>query len=325
MKTIDNNQQKKELEASTKAKDLFNLDVVKQYTKDGFVVLKDVIDQDLIEEARQHVEWLIKKYPDLRPEHLHHPLVRNDAFWVRLITDDRLLNIAELFLGSNLACFTAHYICKPAFNGHPVLWHQDGAYWKLEPMEALTVWLAVDESTSKNGCLKMIPGSHKLPLQVPELRTDKPNMLFSSMNETVVENLIETFGVVDIELQPGDISIHHPQIVHGSEPNTSSKRRCGLDIGFIQTSTRVCNQELYLDPILARGTQVKGINNYQMFPKYDPQKTIPFSNSGEWDKKVDRLNQDNNFSFREISNKETITDVNKMIERLKTGTVKRTN
>lgn len=317
-------QQAKTTRMSQHSKDYINndLDVVEQYKKDGFVVLKNVIDQDLIKETKQHVEWLIKKYPDLRPEHLHHPLIRNDAFWVRLVTDDRLLDIAELFLGPNLACFTSHYICKPAFNGHPVLWHQDGAYWNLEPMEGITLWLAVDESTSENGCLKMIPGSHKLPLQVPELRTDKPNMLFSSMNETVVENLIETAGVVDIVLQPGDVSIHHPQIVHGSEPNTSPKRRCGLDIGFIKTSTRISNQELYLDPMLVRGVSVEGINNYRMFPKYIAENTIPFSGSKEWDKKVSRLNQNNDFSHSGTSDEKVITDVKKMIQRLKTLTVK---
>jgi phytanoyl-CoA hydroxylase len=128
------------------------IDVIKRYSKDGFAILKNVIDKDLIEEMKQHVEWLIKKYPDLRLEHLHHPLIRDDAFWVRLVTDDRLLDIVKLFLGPNLACFTAHYICKPLFDGHAVFWHR--TYWKLKPMGGITSWLAVDESTPENGCLR---------------------------------------------------------------------------------------------------------------------------------------------------------------------------
>jgi phytanoyl-CoA hydroxylase len=297
-------------------------DVIEQYAKNGFAVLRNVIDKDLIEETKQHVDWLIKKHPNLRPEHLHHPLIRDDAFWVRLVTDHRLLDIAELFLGSNLACFTAHYICKPPFDGYPVLWHQDGAYWKLEPMEGITLWLAVDESTSENGCLRMIPGSHKLPLQMPESRTNTPNMLFSSINTTIVENLIEASAVVDVVLQPGDVSIHHPQVVHGSEPNTSPKRRCGLDMGFIKTSTRISNQGLYLDPILARGVPVEGINNYRMYPKHIAEKTISFKGSEEWNRKAEIINQENIFFNSETENEDAITVVNRMIRRLRQGTLK---
>lgn len=297
-------------------------DLVEQYEKDGFAVLRNVIDKDLIEETRQHVEWLIKKYPDLRPEHLHHPLIRNDAFWVSLVTDDRLLDIAELFLGPDLACFTAHYICKPPFDGHPVFWHQDGAYWKLKPMEGITLWLAVDESTPENGCLKMVPGSHKLPLQIPELKTDIPNMLFSSINSTFIENLVETSETVDIMLQPGDVSIHHPQIVHGSEANTSPKRRCGLDMGFIKTSTQIQSRDLYLDPILARGVSVEGINNYRAYPKFNSDNTIPFKGSKKWDRKIEKMNQ-NNYSFDSGSEDENVLNiVNRMIKRLKRGTLK---
>ncbi|MGW7792158.1 phytanoyl-CoA dioxygenase family protein, partial [Streptomyces tricolor] len=141
--------------------------VLNEYEKNGFAILRNVLDQDLIAEAREHVEWLGRRYPHLRPEEYHHPLMRNDAFWVRLVTDERLVDIAELILGPDLACFTSHYVCKPPRDGRPVLWHQDGAYWKLRPMEALTVWAAIDESTTENGCLRIIPGSHELPIHAP--------------------------------------------------------------------------------------------------------------------------------------------------------------
>ena len=160
--------------------------IAADYRDQGFAIIRNVIGMDLIEEARNHVAWLINKYPDLRPEHFHHPLIRHDAFWVRLITDDRLVNLAEYFIGPNIACFTAHYICKPSYDGQPVLWHQDAAYWSLEPMNALTIWLAIDTSNSKNGCLRMIPGSHQIPVHSPSLRTDQPNVLFgvhSSLKE----------------------------------------------------------------------------------------------------------------------------------------------
>ncbi|MGW1204589.1 phytanoyl-CoA dioxygenase family protein [Streptomyces cyaneofuscatus] len=256
--------------------------VAKEYSENGFAIIRDVIPMDLIEEARSHIAWLLEKYPDVRPEHLHHPLIRNDAFWVRLISDSRLTDIAEHFLGPDIACFTAHYICKPAFDGQPVLWHQDGAYWKLEPMQALTVWLAVDRSSTENGCLRMIPGSHRLPLHAPSLSTDTENMLYSRSDEEIVNEWVEKNGVVDIELNPGDVSIHHPHLLHHSEANTSPHRRCGLDIGYISTSTHISSDGLYLDPVLVRGKPVEGTNSYRPLPRYTAGETIPFAGHEEW-------------------------------------------
>ncbi|MET8244088.1 phytanoyl-CoA dioxygenase family protein [Streptomyces sp. NPDC005202] len=287
------------------------------YAEHGFAIIRNVIPEDLLEEAREHVDWLTAKYPQLRPEHFHHPLIRNDAFWVRLISDPRLVDIGEYFLGPDLACFTAHYICKPPYDGQPVLWHQDGAYWKLAPMNALTVWLAVDESTTENGCLRMIPGSHELPLYEPNLRTDKPNMLFSEADGGLVRQWAEERGIVDIELNPGDVSIHHPHLLHCSEANTSPKRRCGLDIGYIATSTRIESQGLYLDPVLVRGEPVEDVNNYRPLPRYSPGETIAFAGHETW-------NDQPGVTSGSASVVETpIVTTERMIARLKEGTVAR--
>jgi phytanoyl-CoA hydroxylase len=295
---------------------------VQEYEKNGFTVLRGVLDSELIDEARRHVEWLGRRYPQLRPEDYHHPLMRNDAFWVRMVTDDRLLDIAELILGPDLACFTAHYVCKPPVDGQPVLWHQDGAFWKLVPMEALAVWVAIDPSTTENGCLRIIPGSHKVSIDPPSPRTDVANMLQSETREDLVRDWADRKGVVDIELAPGDVSIHHPNILHCSEPNTSSMRRCGLDIGYIPTSTKVANEGLYLDPILVRGKPGNAPNQYRAYPAYSPEETIPFRGCETWNTRVSEINRRG--GFVEGSGEETpLETTHRMIKRLKQGTVKR--
>ncbi|MFD8725753.1 phytanoyl-CoA dioxygenase family protein [Streptomyces sp. NPDC059629] len=294
-------------------------EAAEDYREKGFAIIRDVIPGDLIEEARTHTAWLMEKYPDVRPEHLHHPLIRNDAFWVRLISDSRLTDIAEFFLGPDVACFTAHYICKPPFNGQPVLWHQDGAYWKLQPMEALTVWLAVDRSSTENGCLRMIPGSHRIPLRTPSLRTDTENMLYSMTDEDLVQEWIDKAGIVDIELNPGDVSIHHPHLLHCSEANTSPKRRCGLDIGYISTSTGINSDGLYLDPVLVRGKPVEGVNNYRPFPRYMPGETIPFVGHEEWNDRAGVLGG----GVDRADEAAPIEVTKHMISRLREGSVKR--
>jgi phytanoyl-CoA hydroxylase len=294
-----------------------------EYAEQGFSIIRNVLPPDVLDDARAHVDWLIRKYPDLRPEHFHHPLIRNDAFWARLVSDPRLVGIAEFFLGPNLACFTAHYICKPPYDGQPVLWHQDGAYWTLSPMEALTVWLAVDESTTQNGCLRMIPGSQQLPLHKPSVRTDKPNMLYSTSDEDLVREWADKCGIVNIELQPGDVSIHHPHILHCSEPNTSATRRCGLDIGYISTTTRIRSEGLYLDPLLVGGADTNGLNSYRPFPAYQEGETIPFAGREEWNEKVAAFNAALPPRSRDLPEESPIETTRHMINRLREGTVKR--
>jgi ectoine hydroxylase-related dioxygenase (phytanoyl-CoA dioxygenase family) len=290
-------------------------DVLERYERDGFAIFRNVIDPDLIAEAREHVAWLLRRYPDLRPEHLHHPLIRNDACWVRLVTDPRLLRIAERFLGPDLACFTAHYICKPARGGMPVLWHQDGAYWKLEPMQALTVWLAIDESSPENGCLRVVPGSHRLPLQPIEVRTSPRNMLCSTIGADV-----DVSTAVDLVLQPGDVSIHHPHVVHGSEANGSDRRRCGLDIGYIPTSVAIRNTGLYTNPLLVRGSPVPGVNVYRPWPEYSPETSIPFAGCEAWNDRARQVNE--RHGFVHTSREDVLVETARIIRRLEEGTVK---
>jgi phytanoyl-CoA hydroxylase len=303
---------------------MFDTDaIVRDYEKNGFAIIRDVLDAELVKEAQAHVEWLGRRYPHLRPEEYHHPLMRNDAFWVRMVTDDRLVDIAQLFLGPDLACFTAHYVCKPPRDGRPVLWHQDGAYWKLDPMSALTVWAAIDPSTPANGCLRIVPGSHRVPIIPPHTRVDTPNMLYSQTSEDLVNEWVEKAGVVDIELAPGDVSIHHPNILHCSEANTSGTRRCGLDIGYIATSTQVANDGLYLDPILVRGRPGAAANNYRKYPAYSPDESIPFRGHEGWNDRIAEINARGGFTSPAAPEETPLDITHRMVQRLKEGTVSR--
>jgi len=190
-----------------------------------------VLDAELVAEASWHVDWRMARNPDLRPEHLGHKLLGSDPFWLRLVSDPRLLDIAELFIGPDFALFASHYISKPAGDGQPVLWHQDGSYWPLEPMKVVSLWLAVDDSNPENGCMRVVPGTQHMDLQALEERTDVANILRSGIDESVVDES----KAVDVVLKAGDVSVHHPSIIHGSNANRSPRRRCGLTIRYIPT------------------------------------------------------------------------------------------
>jgi ectoine hydroxylase-related dioxygenase (phytanoyl-CoA dioxygenase family) len=169
--------------------------------------------------------------------------------------------------------FASHYIVKPPGDGQPVLWHQDAAYWPLDPMEVVTVWLAVDASTPENGCLRIVPGSHLQATGALRSVTDIDNVLSSQTTLAVDEN-----SAVDVVLQPGDVEVHHPNVIHGSGPNLSTRRRAGLTIRYIPTSTRITDPGAGC-PILLRGAPVEGVNTYLTRPVFDPERHFPFSDA----------------------------------------------
>lgn len=225
------------------------------YERDGYAVFRQALDPTTVEVVRRHLTDLQTRHPDRRGEQLTHELMAGDATWCRIVGDPRLLDIAECFLGPDLALFASHYIAKPAGDGQPVLWHQDAAYWPLDPMDVITVWLAIDPSTMANGCMRVIPGSHRGP--VVGVRDGG----IDSVLGTQTEAEFDASAAVAIELEPGDVSVHHPNLIHGSEPNRSEHRRAGLTIRYIPTTTRLLEPDRGF-PLLLRGRAVPGVNHY---------------------------------------------------------------
>ena len=249
-----------------------------QYDEDGYAIYRNVLDPSLVAEASDHVDWLLRKNPELRPEQLHNNLMTNDPFWVRLVAEPRLLDVAQEYIGPNIALFASHYICKPPGDGQPVLWHQDGSYWPLEPMEVVTLWLAVDEADVDNGCMRVIPGTQSTQLQEMQRNDEVANVLGSS----VADELVDETHAVDVILGPGDVSVHHPNIIHGSNANTSQRRRCGLTIRYIPTTTRILSQGPWPSAFLLRGDAVEGLNHYLPWPTHDAAEHMEFHGCQDW-------------------------------------------
>ena len=252
-----------------------------EYEQLGYTVYRDVVGPDLVAEASRHVGWLMEQNPNVRPERLGNRFVGSDPFWLRLVSDPRLLDIAEQFVGPDIALFASHYISKPAGDGQPVLWHQDGSYWPLDPMNVVSLWLAIDDSTSENGCVRVIPGTHRRDLAELKQREDVANVLNSGMDEAAVDES----AAVDLVLRSGDVSIHHPNIIHGSNANLSRRRRCGLTIRYIPTSTRIVSEQPWPSAFLLRGKGVEGINEYRPFPAYVAGRHMPFRGAEQWGKR----------------------------------------
>ena len=246
-----------------------------QYKRDGFVIIRNVISTELAKEIQNHVSWLSKKYPNTRPEAFHHNMLINDPFIHHILDQETILNIVEEIIGPNIALFGAHYIAKRPFSGQPVGWHQDGSYWPLEPMDVVSVWLAGTHSTKDNACMRVIPGTQNKRLL-------KPSEMIKLDTEEYVLDLaihpddIDEKSSLDIELAPGDISIHNPFIIHGSNANISNQWRIGLTLRYIPTTTFV-NRGGW-ECALLRGHKNDNVNNiYVNKPIFRENEHMPFN------------------------------------------------
>jgi len=125
--------------------------------------------------------------------------------------------------------------------------------------------------------MRVIPRTHHLVLEQPEERKDVENVLGSAMRDEHVNEA----KAVDVILKAGDLSLHHPNIIHGSKANTSELWRMGLTIRYIPTSTRLLKPEMAA-PFLLRGKAVPGVNAYHPKPKYQDSVHMPFAGCEQW-------------------------------------------
>ena len=257
-----------------------NANLRKEYDEKGYVIVRDAIDAELACETAAHVHWLAERNPDIRPERFMHDMLVTDPFMHRLVSDERLVDIVELFLGPDIAMWAAHYIAKPPKHGQKVLWHQDGCLWPLEPVEVTTIWLAATESTRENGCLRVMPRTQDIHLLSRREQVDAQDGN-NVLGTTVHPSLIDDADVVDLELAPGDVSVHNPRIIHGSDANDSDKWRIGLTLRYIPTSTRVMLENH--PAILVRGRpDPANDNEYAERPAYDRAIHMPFRGHDAW-------------------------------------------
>jgi ectoine hydroxylase-related dioxygenase (phytanoyl-CoA dioxygenase family) len=149
----------------------------------------------------------------------------------QLATHPKILECIEDLIGPDVLLLATHAFCKYGPQQEKfVAWHQDVTYWGLEPPEALTAWYAIDDSDCENGCMRVIPGTH-LGFREHGKSEREGNLL--SVNQEAAISEDEEKGAVDFVLKAGEISIHHGTIIHGSLPNRSTRRRCGLTIRYI--------------------------------------------------------------------------------------------
>ena len=252
---------------------------LKQYKDDGFVSPINIFSKEKAKEIRKEIELIENKIPgELEKSgrynaHLISPLLDE------VTHNSKILDAVESLIGKNiLVCGTTLFIKNPNEKGF-VSYHQDAKYIGLEPHNWVTAWVAITDSNEKNGCMRMWSGSHKDNLKEHDEKFNKGNLLTRGQTVKNVPNEKTT----PLILNAGQMSLHHPTIVHGSGLNKSDDRRIGFVIqSYIGTNVK---------QILGKnGVQVaRGIDEFNYHEKIDRPKSLLNEN----DLKIKKIENDN--------------------------------
>jgi len=171
-----------------------------------------------------------------------------------IVTHPAILDYVEDLIGPNSVAWGTQYFCKLPGDGKVVSWHQDASYWPFTPAHTVTLWLAVDDADRENGCMQVLPGTHRLgPLEFDMSGADENSVLPQKIKGA------ENYGKpVCFELKAGEISLHADMLVHGSEPNNSTRRRCGLTVRYAATGVRSLDAGWTQNSVLCRGVDPDG-------------------------------------------------------------------
>ena len=223
------------------------------YHRDGFVAPIDIFSAEEMAGIRAELEAAEAAHGDQLSA-----AGRNNAHYVlpvldRIAHDPRILDAVEDVIGPDiLVAGTTLFVKEPATEGF-ISWHQDARYIGLEPHDWVTAWLAISDVTEENGCMRMVPGTHNAPLVAHVDTYGEDNML--TRGQTVPD--VDEDASVPVPLKAGQLSLHHPRIVHGSGANRSGARRVGFAIqSYISPAVEQVIGRIWVQT--ARGTDYGG-------------------------------------------------------------------
>ena len=240
---------------------MLTTDQIDNYRNKGYISPVSALTSNEAKEIREEIEKIEKNWPgalngiNRNYIHLISPLLN------KVCLNKNILDSVESIIGKNiLICGTTLFIKEENEKGF-VSFHQDAKYIGLEPNNWVTVWLAVTDANEKNGCMRMLPGSHKDNLKYHEQKFDENNLLTRGQT---IENV--SLNKTDpIILKAGEISLHHPLTVHGSGLNYSDDRRIGFVIqSYIGTNVNQIIGKMYVQK--ARGTDKYNYHEYSKIP-----------------------------------------------------------
>lgn len=219
---------------------------LQSFNREGYVILREFLTEEEVAEIGRVRDEAIEKarekggsfregvaYYDIEPlksgEETKDMALRKvqEIFLVserfrKILSTDKMLNMVEDLIGPEIYYHTSKLMCKPSHGGRRKPWHQDFAYWDNMNTNQVTVWIAIDQATRENGCIQVIPGSHRFGLIKHEHKEDF----------MIDESGVEGANIVYAEMEPGDVLIFNVLTLHASDPNNSPNPRLSAIVDF---------------------------------------------------------------------------------------------
>lgn len=244
-------------------------DQIEGFRRDGYVSRVRVISTERAAAIRQRIEDFERSSggpltgANSKRAHLLFTCLNE------LVREERIVDAIEDLYGENLLAWSTDLFIKEPSDPAFVSWHQDSTYWGLTKPDVVTAWVALSESNKANGALEVIPGTH-LKDQLPHQDTFSKDNMLSRGQEVAVE--VDPRSSVMFELEPGEMSLHHVRLVHGSAPNRSkTQRRIGFAIRYIPTYVHQIapDSALSMAAALVRGVDTFGSFEHEPIPTRD--------------------------------------------------------
>ncbi|MBL8359717.1 MAG: phytanoyl-CoA dioxygenase family protein [Rubrivivax sp.] len=217
-------------------------DEVERYARDGWVVPRFRLPPAHVAAMAAALEALLAANPGVRPEKLVSAHIEGDngegvrgvRDFLELARDPEIVELVSGVIGDDVILWGCHVFCKPPGEGYETPWHQDGHYWPIRPLATCTAWVALEPSTRANGCLRVIPGSHRGQRLWPHLHEDRTDL---TLNQRMADGDWDEGSAVDIELEPGQMSLHDVYMIHGAAANRSAQRRTGVALRYMPATS----------------------------------------------------------------------------------------
>jgi hypothetical protein len=213
---------------------------IEHYREHGYVIPKQRLPDDLLQHIRQALDGLLATYTDVAPEDLANPHMlppaegREVNAFMQAARHAPILDMLEQLIGPDIVLWITRVLCKPAAKGREVPWHQDGEYWPMRPLATCSVWIALDPVSTANGCMRFIPGSHKQKELYRHHVSNRDNLV---LNLELDQDQFDEEKAVNVELEPGQMSLHDVRLIHGSLANTSGQRRAALIMRYMPATS----------------------------------------------------------------------------------------
>jgi non-haem Fe2+, alpha-ketoglutarate-dependent halogenase len=234
---------------------LLSQDQIDRFREEGFLAPIRVMPEAEALQYRRRLERFEASTGGPLAGDLRHKPHLLFTWLAELVRHHCILDAVEDLYGPDILCWSSSFFIKEEESPSFVSWHQDSTYWGLSRPDVVTAWVAFTAADEGNGAMQVIPGSHRLD-QIPHRDTFQKHNLLTRGQEVAVE--VDARQAVRLDLRPGEMSLHHVRLVHGSPPNTSGDRRIGFAVRYIPTTvSQVVGED--------SATLVRGKDRYRHF------------------------------------------------------------